>query len=256
KPGNPLLPIAAHSKPRHHGLGADSIQIRQHPGRRQREVAIRPLLHQEHVARTGPSDHGSDNQDRNAGPRRAMRWVFWGAAGLIAYTYLGYAGWLWLRSRWRPQPVRLGTFTPFISIVLIVRNEATVLSGKLRNLMELNYPEDLYEIVVVSDGSTDDTNQILSHHAQDARVRVIVNSQPGGKAAGLNEAVQVARGEIVVFTDARHRIEPDAARPLLQNFADPNVGCDSGELMLGDPDSGEAAKGIGLYCRIGHEIRG
>src|SRR5439155_3191256 len=166
KPGNPLLPIAAHSKPRHHGLGADSIKIRQHPGRRQREIAIRPLLHQEHVARTGPSNHVSDHQDRNAGPRRAMKWVFWGAAGLIAYTYLGYAGWLWLRSRWRPQPVRLGTFTPFISIVMIVRNEAVALPSKLRNLMQLNYPQNLAEIVLVSDGSTDGTNQILSEYGQ------------------------------------------------------------------------------------------
>ena len=184
-----------------------------------------------------------------------MKWVFWGAAGLIAYTYLGYAGWLWLRSRWRPQPVRLGTFTPFVSIVMIVRNEAAVLSGKLRNLMELNCPENLCEVVVVSDGSTDDTNQILSDHAQDARVRVILNSKPGGKAAGLNDAIQSARGEIVVFTDARQKIEPDAVRLLLQNFADPNVGCASGELMLGDPDSGEASKGIGLYWRIEKKIR-
>jgi biofilm PGA synthesis N-glycosyltransferase PgaC len=184
-----------------------------------------------------------------------MKWVFWGAVGLIAYTYLGYAGWLWLRSRWRPQPVRLGTFTPFISIVMIVRNEATVLSGKLRNLMELNYPENLCELVVVSDGSTDDTNQILSYHAQSPRVRVIINSPPKGKAAGLNEAIQAACGEIVVFTDARQRIEPDAVRLLLQNFADPKVGCASGELMLGDPDSGETAKGIGLYWRIEKAIR-
>jgi biofilm PGA synthesis N-glycosyltransferase PgaC len=184
-----------------------------------------------------------------------MKWVFWGAAGLIAYTYLGYAGWLWLRSRWRPQPVRLGTFTPFISIVMIVRNEANVLSGKLRNLMELNYPEHLCELVVVSDGSTDDTNEILSHHAQDPRVRVIMNSQAQGKAAGLNDAIQVARGEIVVFTDARQKVEPDAVRLLLQNFSDPDVGCASGELMLGDPDSGEAAKGIGLYWRIEKKIR-
>jgi biofilm PGA synthesis N-glycosyltransferase PgaC len=184
-----------------------------------------------------------------------MKFVFWGAAGLIAYTYLGYAGGLWLRSRWRPQPVRLGTFTPFISIVMIVRNEASVLSGKLRNLMELNYPEDLCEIVVVSDGSTDDTNQILSHYAQYPRVRVIMNSQAQGKAAGLNDAIQVARGEVVVFTDARQKIEPDAVQLLLQNFSDPNVGCASGELMLGDPDSGEAVKGVGLYWRIEKRIR-
>jgi cellulose synthase/poly-beta-1,6-N-acetylglucosamine synthase-like glycosyltransferase len=184
-----------------------------------------------------------------------MKWIFWGAASLIAYTYLGYPGWLWLRSRWRPRPVRLGTSTPFVSIVMIVRNEAAVLPGKLRNLMQLNYPENLSEIVVVSDGSSDGTNQILSQHLQDPRVRVITNSTSAGKAAGLNDAIQVVRGEIVVFTDARQEIEPDAVRLLVQNFSDPTVGCASGELMLGDPDSGEAAKGIGLYWRIEKKIR-
>jgi len=184
-----------------------------------------------------------------------MKWVFWGAAGLIAYTYLGYAGWLWLRSRWRPQPVQLATFTPFISIVMIVRNEAPALPAKLRNLMELNYPQDLAEIVLVSDGSTDGTNQILSEYAPDPRVRVIIHSHSAGKAAGLNDAIQVSRGEIIVFTDARQRIEPDALVLLLQNFSDPGVGCASGELMLGEPGSGEAAKGIGLYWRIEKKIR-
>jgi cellulose synthase/poly-beta-1,6-N-acetylglucosamine synthase-like glycosyltransferase len=184
-----------------------------------------------------------------------MKWVFWGATGLIAYTYLGYAGWLWLRSRWRPQPVRTGTFTPFISIVMIVRNEASVLPGKLQNLMELNYPENLLELVVVSDGSTDSTDEILSQYAQDPRVRVILNSQARGKAAGLNDAIEVARGEIVVFTDARQKIESQAVQLLLENFSDPDVGCASGELMLGDPDYGEAAKGVGLYWRIEKEIR-
>ena len=184
-----------------------------------------------------------------------MKWVFWGAAGLIAYTYLGYAGWLWLRSRWHPQPVRLGTLAPFISIVMIVRNEAAVLSAKLRNLMELTYPQNLAEIVLVSDGSTDGTNQILSDYAQDPRVRVIINSDSAVKAAGLNDAIQVARGEIVVFTDARQRIEAEALSLLLQNFSDPSVGCASGELMLGEPGSGETAKGIGLYWRIEKKIR-
>src|SRR2546426_7728363 len=138
---------------------------------------------------------------------------------------------------------------------MVVRNEAKVLERKLRNLMELNYPEDLIEIVVVSDGSTDGTNGILSQWAKFPRVRVILNPQERGKAAGLNDAIGASRGEAVVFTDARQRIEPDAVRLLLQNFADPNVGCASGELMLGDPDSGEAAKGIGLYWRIEKEIR-
>jgi biofilm PGA synthesis N-glycosyltransferase PgaC len=184
-----------------------------------------------------------------------MKWVFWGAAVFIAYTYVGYAGWLWLRSRWSLHPVQLGTFTPFLSIVMIVRNEASVLPGKLRNLMTLNYPEHLFEIVVLSDGSTDSTNQILCQYAEDRRVKVIVKAQPRGKAAGLNDAIQATRGEIVVFTDARQKIEAEAVRLLVENFSDPWIGCASGELMLGDPALGEAVLGIGRYWRIEKKIR-
>lgn len=184
-----------------------------------------------------------------------MKWAFWGATGLIAYTYLGYAGWLWVRSRWRPRPVQTGPYTPSISLVMVVRNEVRVLEQKLRNVMELNYREDLCQTVVVSDGSTDGTNQILSAYAKVPQVRVILGPQAQGKAAGLNEAIKAAAGEIVVFTDARQKIEPDAVRLLMENFADPRVGCASGELMLGDPDCGEAAKGMGLYWRIEKKIR-
>jgi biofilm PGA synthesis N-glycosyltransferase PgaC len=184
-----------------------------------------------------------------------MKWVFWGAAGVIAYTYLGYVGWLWVRGCWRRRPVQSGTFTPLLSIIIVVRNEANVLEHKLRNLMELHYPEDLIEIVVVSDGSTDGTNAILSQWAKVPRVRVILNPQGRGKAAGLNDAIKETGGEVVVFTDARQRIEPDAVRLLAENFADPAVGCASGELMLGDPDSGEAANGMGLYWKIEKKIR-
>ena len=88
-----------------------------------------------------------------------MKWVFWGAALLLIYSYFGYAGWLWIRTRWRRRPVGRSAYTPAISIVMVIRNEATVLENKLRNLLELNYPSDLVEIVVASDGSSDGTNQ-------------------------------------------------------------------------------------------------
>jgi poly-beta-1,6-N-acetyl-D-glucosamine synthase len=184
-----------------------------------------------------------------------MKWVFWGATALLAYTYLGYAGWLWLRVRVRPRPVRASQCTPSVSVVMVVRNEATVLDGKLRNLLRLNYPRELSEIVVVSDGSTDGTNDILTCHSADSRVRIVLNPESRGKACGLNDAIALARGEIVVFTDARQKVGAEALRVLTENFADPQVGCASGELMLGDPDSGEAVRGMGLYWRIEKNIR-
>lgn len=184
-----------------------------------------------------------------------MRWMFWTAAFFVFYTYLGYLGWLWIRSRWRPRPVKTAPHTPSISIVMVVCNEAPVLGDKLRNLLTLNYPSGLVEIVVASDGSTDNSEAILSEFAADARMRVLCNPQARGKAAGLNDAIAAASGEVVVFTDARQRIEPDAVRLLLENFADPAVGCASGELMLGDPETGETAEGTGLYWIIEKAVR-
>jgi len=184
-----------------------------------------------------------------------MKWVFWMSATFIAYTYLGYPLWLWIRSRWCRKPVRSGPYIPFLSIIMIVRNEEKVLPRKLRNLLDLNYPDESLEIVMVSDGSTDSTNQILSEHTANPRIRVILNPQQQGKAAGLNAAMSSVRGEIVVFTDARQQIEPDAIRVLVENFADPEIGCASGELMLGDPETGEAEQGMGMYWRIEKAVR-
>ncbi len=184
-----------------------------------------------------------------------MRWIFWGAVAIVGYTYFGYAAWLWVRRRWSSLPVKSAPYLAPISILMVVHNEAAVLERKLRNLFELNYPPDQTEIIVVSDGSTDATNRILSEFASLSRLRFIANTQSGGKAVGLNDAMNTASGEIVIFTDARQKIEPDAVRFLLENFADAQVGCVSGELMLGDPDSGETAKGMGLYWRIEKKIR-
>jgi len=184
-----------------------------------------------------------------------MKWVFWASTAVIAYTYVGYAGWLWLRRRWRCQLVKSAPYEPVVSIAMVVRNEAHVLERKLRNLLKLDYPAEQYEIVVVSDGSTDATNEILSQYASNQQVRVVLNLESRGKASGLNDAIEVARGEVIVFTDARQIIESKAVRLLAENFADPEVGCVSGELMLGDPDAGEAAKGLGLYWVIEKKIR-
>jgi poly-beta-1,6-N-acetyl-D-glucosamine synthase len=184
-----------------------------------------------------------------------MRWIFWSAVVLIGYTYAGYPAWLWLRSRLRPWPVQTGAIQPFVSIVMVVRNEEKALAGKLENLLALDYPEDAAEMVVVSDGSTDRTEEILRGYASNPRVSVVLNQLSRGKASGLNDALDIAHGEIVVFTDVRQTLEPGGLRSLMKDFADPQVGCVSGELMLGDPDAGEKNRGMGLYWRIEKTIR-
>jgi cellulose synthase/poly-beta-1,6-N-acetylglucosamine synthase-like glycosyltransferase len=191
-----------------------------------------------------------------------MKWVFWIAALLVGYAYLGYPLWLWVRSRWSPRPVRRGVLEPDLSVIMVVRNEEGVIAEKIENLLALDYPAEKLEIVVVSDGSTDGTTTILqnfaageSNSSNGQRVRVVLKAASQGKAAGLNEAVKQANGEVLLFTDARQQIETGALRRLMENFADPEVGCVSGELLLGHRETGETGKGMGLYWRIEKKIR-
>jgi cellulose synthase/poly-beta-1,6-N-acetylglucosamine synthase-like glycosyltransferase len=83
----------------------------------------------------------------------------------------------------------------------------------------------------------------------------VIKPASQGKAAGLNDATKLADGEVLLFTDARQHIESGALRLLIENFADPEVGAASGELMLGDPASGESGRGMGLYWRIEKKVR-
>jgi cellulose synthase/poly-beta-1,6-N-acetylglucosamine synthase-like glycosyltransferase len=185
-----------------------------------------------------------------------MKWVFWVSAMMIAYAYVGYPLLLWVRSWWSPRPVMRGTATPAVSAVMVVRNEEAVIGQKLRNLLTLEYPPEQLEVVVVSDGSTDGTVALLAEFQKnDSRVRTVVKAESRGKAAGLNDAIAAARGDVLLFTDARQPIEPEALRLLIENFSDPEVGAASGELMLGDPASGETGRGMGLYWRIEKKIR-
>lgn len=184
-----------------------------------------------------------------------MKWLFWGSALVITYTYFGYPAWLFLRCRWWPLPVKSGRFEPFVSVILVVKNEEATLPRKLKNLLQLDYPESQLQVVVVSDGSTEETERILREYSSNPRVYVVLNQLSLGKASGINDALQFAQGEIVVFTDARQWLEPQAVRRLVDNFSDPQVGAVSGELRLGDPSLGESSQGLGLYWRIEKWIR-
>ena len=182
-------------------------------------------------------------------------WTFWGATALVAYTYFGYAAWLWLRCRWRHKEVRRAPYSPFVSVVIVVRNEEQVLERKVENLLALDYPAERLQLVVVSDGSTDRTEAILHEYANNPRMNVVLNQFPRGKASGLNDALELVEGDVVVFTDARQKVEPCALHLLLENLADEQVGCVSGELMLGDPETGETGEGLGVYWRVEKRIR-
>ncbi|HWP34657.1 MAG TPA: glycosyltransferase family 2 protein, partial [Thermodesulfobacteriota bacterium] len=176
--------------------------------------------------------------------------LFWVALVVVAGSYLGYPLLLAVWARVAPKPVRRAPITPAVTVVLALRDEAGRLGARLANLLSADYPADRLEVVVVSDGSTDDTVARAVEAARaDPRVRVLALPVPQGKAAALNAGVAAARGEIVVFADARQTFAPDAIRLLVENFADPTVGVASGRLVLGDPAGTPVGSGLGLYWR-------
>ncbi len=175
-----------------------------------------------------------------------MHLVFWTSFALIAYAYVGYP--LWLRAFARRRPVSCGMYLPRVSVVMAARNEEKNVTLKLRNLEYLDYPKELLEIIVVSDGSTDRTAEVLLRSPE--RVVSVILPEPVGKAEALNRGVARASGELILFLDARQRLDPNALSELASCFADPSVGAVSGELLLEDGDGLPSPDGLGIYWRI------
>jgi poly-beta-1,6-N-acetyl-D-glucosamine synthase len=183
-----------------------------------------------------------------------MKLLFWTSASLIFFAYAGYPIWLYFRARFWPRPIRRASIFPRVSIVLAVRNEAKNLPRKLHNLATLEYPADRLEIIVVSDGSTDETNRILADW-QNPNRRVVILAQHQGKASALNRGIAESQGEIICFADARQTIASEGLKNLVANFADPCVGCVSGDISLGDPSSGAPMSGLGVYWWLETNMR-
>lgn len=168
------------------------------------------------------------------------------AAALLFYIVLGYPLLLKL-IRWPERAVRKDfAHTPTVTVVMAVYNGEEFIRNKLDSLLALDYPEGKLDVIVVSDGSTDDTHRIVEEYAN-RNVRLIPVPR-GGKAAALNSGILAARGELLFLTDVRQPIKKDALKHLAANFADPQIGAVSGELRYFDPAEGEQAM-MDLYWR-------
>ncbi len=177
----------------------------------------------------------------------------WVALCIVAYAYIGYPLLLMLWSRMKYRPILRSAIYPSVSVVIAARNESSRLAARVENCLQLYYPSDRLEVIVVSDGSTDETEHTI-RRLDSARVCLVVLDRQMGKAAALNAGVAMATGDILLFTDARQRFAPDALMRLVSHFADPTVGAVTGELMLEDNGQGNT-EGVGLYWKIEKAIR-
>ncbi|MFQ5901249.1 MAG: glycosyltransferase family 2 protein, partial [Thermodesulfobacteriota bacterium] len=157
-----------------------------------------------------------------------MKILFWTSLIIILYVYVVYPFLLILVGLFRTKKVKRGDITPYVTLIISAFNEEGSIREKIDNSLSLDYPEDKLEIMVVSDCSTDNTDDIVREY-ESRGVVLLRQPERSGKTVGLNSAIKEANGEIIVFTDANALFNPDVIRMLIRNFNDPNVGCVTGE---------------------------
>lgn len=150
--------------------------------------------------------------------------IFLVSVFLIFHTYFGYPLTLWLLARWKTRNVVKKPYEPPVTLIITVCNEEQRIREKLENTLQLEYPKDLLQVVVASDGSTDATNDIVQEYA-DHGFELLALTERKGKENAQKEAVRIARGEVIVFSDVATKIEAHGLKAICANFADATVGC-------------------------------
>jgi cellulose synthase/poly-beta-1,6-N-acetylglucosamine synthase-like glycosyltransferase len=173
--------------------------------------------------------------------------LFWVALAGLLWTQALYSLFAATVARLRPRPVRTGDVTPTVTVIVAAHDERAVIERRVENLLALEYPPELVEIIIASDGSTDGTDALVAALAgRHPRVRLLPGPR-AGKVAAQNRAVRATSAEVIAFSDANARWEPDALRRLVANFADPDVAYVCGRLAL---ERADGSNREGVYWRF------
>jgi cellulose synthase/poly-beta-1,6-N-acetylglucosamine synthase-like glycosyltransferase len=188
----------------------------------------------------------------------AAQLFFWICLFLVLYTYFFYPILLFgayslsqMRRDWRYLGWRADRRTksievsqlPPVSMIVAAYNEEVVLPAKIKDCRESDYPADKLELVFVSDGSVDRTNQILTD-LDDQNARTILLTERNGKASAINRGVALAQSDILIFSDAATLFAPDAIRKLVRHFSDPSVGVVCGALQFQASEESRQTEGV------------
>jgi cellulose synthase/poly-beta-1,6-N-acetylglucosamine synthase-like glycosyltransferase len=182
--------------------------------------------------------------------------IFWACLIVGLYPYAGYPVCVALLKAIAPRPVRARPITPSVTVVISAFNEASHVEATVRNKLSQDYAPELLDVMIVSDGSTDGTDEVLKGLALlEPRVKFFRQEPRAGKTEALNGLVERAGGEIVVFSDANSMYRPDAVRRLVEVFADPRVGYASGRMLYVDPRGSLVGDGCTSYMRYENALR-
>ncbi|WP_196138884.1 glycosyltransferase family 2 protein [Aliikangiella sp. G2MR2-5] len=190
----------------------------------------------------------------------ALYLVFISSSCLFLYNYFVYPLLIKLISDQKQDPHegRIKSaeeldYFPKVSFIIAAYNEEKVIEQKLKNTLEIDYPSELFEVIVVSDGSSDSTSEIVENFGNG--VIGMHDPKRGGKSAALNRAVEQAQGEVLVFSDANNDFSKDSVKQLIRHFEDEEIGAVTGAKHIYENNERESAEGDGLYWKYESQIK-
>jgi cellulose synthase/poly-beta-1,6-N-acetylglucosamine synthase-like glycosyltransferase len=181
-----------------------------------------------------------------------METIFWLSLFIVWYTFFGYGLLLYLLvqcKKWwkRSSPVPApGSYMPTLTVVIAAYNEADIIEQKIHNTLALEYPQDKLQLVIVTDGSSDATPDIVARYP---RIQLMHQPQRHGKIAAVHRAMAHVYSDITLFTDANTFLNKEALLLICRHYQDERVGAVSGEKRVNSGDAADATAGEGLYWK-------
>ena len=187
-------------------------------------------------------------------PMLIPKFIFFFSLFMIFYIYLGYPVLVVLIGLIRNKKIKKSDYQPYVTILIAAYNEEKSIDTTIKNKLELDYPKEKFEIIVISDNSTDKTDEIVKQYEPQG-VKLLRQIPRSGKTSALNMAVPEAMGEILVFSDANSIWAQDALSKLLRNFSDPTVGYVTGKMIYTNKDVSTIADGCCAYMKYENFLR-
>ena len=183
---------------------------------------------------------------------------FWVCLGLVVYVYVGYLVVVVALATVINRGIQKAAIEPKVTVIISAFNEEREIEQTVTNKLRQDYPQDRLDVIVISDGSTDRTNEIVSALTErsEGRVRFFLQEPRQGKTQALNMAISHSEAEIVIFADANSIYDSGAVRSLVRNFADPSVGYITGRMIYTNPEKSGIGEGSGAYMSYENTLRG
>lgn len=189
-----------------------------------------------------------------------LKIMFWFAVFVIFWANFGYYGSVIILDKLlKPKEIKKNyNYKPKVTLMIVAHNEEKVIKNKLENAISLDYPKDLLEILISSDNSNDNTNNIVENFIKENKeydIKLYKVKERKGKTNAQNEASKIANGEILVMTDANSILEENAIKEIVASFTSQDIAYVTGRLCYSNSSNNATSKSENMYWRLDLKIR-